>query len=533
MLVPLLFGILISLAAADDSIFKPFLLNNVFRDSKMPRSYAVEPPNYFDKIPEEDRPHFYNKSFKIPQCGGDVVTAERMNRYTFQSETLLTALGLEIYDAATWMIALSLQGEAAVAAEYMTKVLVGHRTIQFKDIRGDAPCKGVMAWGECTDPDSAGVCGFCYGDSADKTLASNNAYFFRMISDYWCIMGTTDARCPDRHQCWIWNDYKPVLGENAWANILGPLHLAMARYKNATSIPDDDAAFVLAIPFLDALEKMKVGATGGFYYTPRNTWFSFDDVDVGATISIENQGSLLGSLKMLHAVIKRKGTSSSHAGQLKRIAEYIAGLEQFILSAYSKELGYFRQGATYDHKTRKLDWSQEGQPTFAVDCQTWVATVLGTKAIDHALGKGTAYSIWQKTKELGQFKCTDGSLCGVGFSFNAKDQVLSGEWTYGAINWLRVMIADSAYDAKKLEGLKEDIHGMQMGLLTYVVTSTPLGNSTEHYDCVKYSDKRYFIPFGWFANPLPSLASTSWAVMIEMKYNPFHVDGVYDAPAMN
>lgn len=42
---------------------------------------------------------------------------------------------------------------------------------------------------------------------------------------------------------------------------------------------------------------------------------------------------------------------------------------------------------------------------------------------------------------------------------------------------------------------------------------------------------RYAIPFGWFANPLPSTASTSWAVFADADFNPLYLGGdwkVYD-----
>jgi hypothetical protein len=29
---------------------------------------------------------------------------------------------------------------------------------------------------------------------------------------------------------WTWNDYRPVLGENSWANLLAPLQVAYQKY---------------------------------------------------------------------------------------------------------------------------------------------------------------------------------------------------------------------------------------------------------------------------------------------------------------
>ena len=44
-----------------------------------------------------------------------------------------------------------------------------------------------------------------------------------------------------------------------------------------------------------------------------------------------------------------------------------------------------------------------------------------------------------------------------------------------------------------------------------------------------YASKRYFSPFGWFANPLPSTTSTAWMIMLDYNFNPFTLGGSYDA----
>ena len=40
-----------------------------------------------------------------------------------------------------------------------------------------------------------------------------------------------------------------------------------------------------------------------------------------------------------------------------------------------------------------------------------------------------------------------------------------------------------------------------------------------------YASRRYHIPFGWYANPLPSTASTAWVLMIADRYDPFGIGG--------
>jgi hypothetical protein len=40
-----------------------------------------------------------------------------------------------------------------------------------------------------------------------------------------------------------------------------------------------------------------------------------------------------------------------------------------------------------------------------------------------------------------------------------------------------------------------------------------------------YASSRYRIPFGWYANPLPSTSSTAWILLVADKYDPFLYGG--------
>lgn len=522
----------VACAQTPGSNYKKFLMLNKEPNGTLPLSFTISPYNYFETVPANQKLNHYNTSHYIAPCGGNA-SAEEMNAYMFQSETWLTTLGLNIYDGAVRCVALSILGETEECLNYTNFTLVGHRTQQFGNIRGDAPCKGVMEYGQCSDPTQAGVCGFCYGDSADKTLNISDAYFFRLISDFWAIEGTVDVRCPTRHMEWTWNDYKPILGENSWAQLIGPSHLAVIRANgNFDNISDSDPIFVLGIPFLDALDAMAVGTTGAYYYTPRNTWFGFSEVaqNIGSTLSVENQASLLAGLKLLYDIIDKK-TTSQWKSQLPRLTTMINNLQEFLLGAFDVDRGFFRQGATYNTSSGQLIWGQNGEPIFAVDCQTWVSSVLGTEAIDGKFGEGTAFNMWNLVKIYANYTCPGGELCGVGYTFsNYSGQVLSGEWTYGAMNWLNIMINESIYNSTVTASLQDDFNAMNYGTYSFVVTSTSINNSSEMYDTVLYAGTRYYIPFGWFANPLPSLASTSWAVFVANSFNPFNTMGTLEAP---
>jgi len=43
-----------------------------------------------------------------------------------------------------------------------------------------------------------------------------------------------------------------------------------------------------------------------------------------------------------------------------------------------------------------------------------------------------------------------------------------------------------------------------------------------------YANKRFFIPWGWYANPLGATSSTGWAVFNDWGYNPFVLGGYFN-----
>jgi hypothetical protein len=40
-----------------------------------------------------------------------------------------------------------------------------------------------------------------------------------------------------------------------------------------------------------------------------------------------------------------------------------------------------------------------------------------------------------------------------------------------------------------------------------------------------YASRRYAIPFGWYANPLPSTCATAWVLMLAAGFDPFGYGG--------
>jgi len=192
------------------------------------------------------------------------------------------------------------------------------------------------------------------------------------------------------------------------------------------------------------------------------------------------------------------------------------------------------QGGHIDFLTSKYDY-QKGDQSFAVDCQTWGLLTLGQEKFDKAYKYGRAYQVWQATKNLSGY-FVNGKLGGVGYTTSNvthRGQALkiwSGEWTWGAIfmckrignEYLKKEPAwgqDMLNDAKSMidemsKDAKVDVDGVWNGSGLVQVDGSYL-----------YANERFFIPWGWYANPVGATSSTGWAVFNDYDYNPFELGG--------
>jgi hypothetical protein len=443
-----------------------------------------------------------------------------MDNYRFQTEMMLTDLGLNLYDAAIREIALALLGHANVAQQYETDTLIAAKTFQFGNIRASAACTGIMFYNKCTDPQQNGACGFCYGQNG-ATLDSKHAYFFRMISDVWGFEGTIDQRCPEKKLEWTWNDYRPVTGENAWGNFIGPFQVAYLQAgRNVQGISDTSNAMTLGIIMFQAFQTMQL-PNGAIAYAPWNT-YDYLNPAFGGTASTENAASSLASLRILLYVLQNN-PNTSYKGLIPNVQNVINGLLSYLKSAYSPSLGYFYQGGTLVNGV--WTWNTNPASMFAVDCQTWVMSVLGAPTVDQWFGTGTALKIWDTAMRLGGYVYDPSSdtVQGMGYSMNQQAQAFSGEWTFGAINMLRIF-ATQYTDSATRQKLLNQAYTMRQNI------EARLTFNDDTFSCtvVNYANKRYTIPWGWYANPVPATSSIAWAVMVDSNFNPFVLGGAYN-----
>jgi len=260
-----------------------------------------------------------------------------------------------------------------------------------------------------------------------------------------------------------------------------------------------------------------VTTIGAVAYSPKNT-ITFNNYDTGYDFAIENNVSLMAGLKMLRYILMQKNI---HTDQIPVLNTLITNITNYVKTAYDPSLGYFRQGGSFSNSTGGFKWNT-GDIGFAVDCQTWTLGVLGPQLVDSWFGAGTSANIWLTAKKLGGYNYTpwSQSVDGVGFSINNNDEVFSGEWTFGAINMLRVLAQATGNSSYTSEAT--DMRGSISQQLTQTITVNNVP-----YTAVVYASKRYWIPFGWWANPVLSTASTGWAVLVDSNYNPFYLGGKY------
>jgi len=276
------------------------------------------------------------------------------------------------------------------------------------------------------------------------------------------------------------------------------------------------------------------------YHCPLGTKMFPPDEDEETNVSNENNFSAWAAFKALLFILENFYTGSdevlNHAKDLLS-TKLIKGLETW----FSKNLlpakiagenvvsqgGHVTFGGVYHY--------QKGDQAFAVDCQTWGMLVLGQKRFDTWYsGKQTAYGIWQAVKKLAGYYI-NGEIAGVGYTTpevntTEKTEIWSGEWTWGAVFMTRRLSKE--YETSKPDwsaDLKKDYQSMIKYMQKEVVPCDDGvwcdGGLVQKDGSYLYANKRFFIPWGWYANPIGATSSTAWAVLNDFLYDPFILGG--------
>ena len=519
------------------------------------------------------------------------LTPEKTPAGELQTERVNIHNGANIYDAATWQIAVMLG-----------QVLNGFSLPDRQDAYALVSNQNVLLKEGYNGNSVHAQAGENRAMTAGKVFVYNNltvtdprrAYTFRMLPRKWLasdpFIGSPYAdqvktsglplQNPDYQLGTVtWTDWKPVTGENAWAFLLGPLQAAYIHYViglKSASVPLADPAVQNALDLLPTFAAMQ-SPSGAVYYAPAGTVMNRGDRLVDPyEVAVENNLSLYAGLRILDATLRAILRQEKNLGAKDR--EAITGALQLgdaminggvisntrstsgLLSFFKNEAwhdGGFVQGGRADDPGSAVAWLPNLEVK-AVDVNTWGITALGPGRIDAWFGPGAAYRNWRQIKQWGGYGVGK-SLWGVGFSDqdgngvdavgNYRQGILSTEWTAGAITMLRSMIAyyqtipaaSPQYREARgyLATLNLDEQSMLAGLEkmrvdTYATADFP-GRPPDYPHLLPlgptrpflYASKRYLIPFGWYANPIPSTCATAWTIMVAAGYNPFAYGGKY------
>lgn len=509
---------------------------------------------------------------------GAQLQVERVNVYN----------GTDIYDAACWQIALAVcakNGLKSASGDDLFALAENQNTLLKVGYDGNAPTVQANANRAVTRSDGT----FTY--NGEKISNPEQAYFFRMVTRNWLstdpFLGTpymkyvTAENLPPNPQYTAgkitWLDWKPITGENAWAFFIGPLQTEYLKQQanGEHYVPYQSTAVQNAVGALYALRCMQ-SELGGIYYACKGSLGNQGDQPVNPyEVSVENNASALAGLKIFQQILEDElqfegDLSTAERSQVQQTLADIksaihggttpqgkqtAGLLAFFKNnAWDAENGIFYQGGDANNPQKGFDWVPTVEPK-AVDVSTWGVAVIGQPLLDSWHGFGTAYKLWQNVKGWGGFFGPDQTLWGVGYSDedgngssgDYKKGIISAEWTAGAINLLRCLITQYGADPKGqqyIAELQQDHDSMFEHLMSlrsdqYIQSDAYSAVRPADYQnlvpipdgklAFVYASKRYMIPFGWFANPLPSTTSTSWALMLHFNLNPFKVGGDYNA----
>ena len=446
--------------------------------SGMPRSYA-EPSN-----------DYYREIFKGRENAPESVIERLMIRYD-----------LNIYDGAVWQIALSLQKNPAY------QQLVDAQTQRL--LSGKSGNLGILAQSPT----------FTYNG---QSVTGDGSFILRSISEMYGPMidpltnsSVAPAGFPQPEHGLHKADFRPVLGENAWATIIGPLQTAYLKY--GAQVPMDSPEMRIAVSKLKTFEVMQDAFTGGVLYAPTGT----SGTQEGA-ISAENNISLLAALRMLREAIgTREPTTTRLIDELITRDAKGPGIEDYFRERiYNPAQGVFSSGGFVSRGTDGIS-HYVAYENLAVDVQTWGLTVLGAGWVDKQYGEGAAFNIWNNTKERAGM-VQDGVLQGVGYTDGTG--MLSGEWTLGAVLMAKEMA--KTYRTSHPDWAKEltrDADTMLLGVQTLKVTN-PDGSIG-----YLYANMEGPTGFGWMARRIQHTGATNgWVILMLRDFNPFVLGGDSD-----
>jgi hypothetical protein len=247
------------------------------------------------------------------------LTPEKSSAGDLQTERVNSHNGGNIYDAATWQIAVMLGrtvNRLPLSTGQKAYDLVNNQNLLLRE--GHSGNSRHPTAGETRAVTAGPV--FVYNHHTITDPA--RAYSFRMLPRTWLstdpFAGTPYARYiktahlpPDNPEYQpgkvSWTDWKPITGENAWAFLLGPLQAASLHYrleKKGAHVPFREPAVQNALAVLPTFAAMQ-SPLGAVYYAPAGTVANQGDQLVDPYfVAVENNISLYAGLRLLRTTLE-------------------------------------------------------------------------------------------------------------------------------------------------------------------------------------------------------------------------------------
>lgn len=524
-----------------------------------------------------------------------------------------TKFGLNLYDAATWEIALGLQNHFEIPAVYNKEVLYGSTTGRAAPLPGGL--KNIRAnsqdykYGQSGTPGDSIEKVTMPGGYANPTSQDNTnkkiegSFFFRMISDcYLCedpligpyaksfqykhdpnFKGTEPLNAPrwNMNGAIIWNDWKPITGEQAWGVMIGPLQNLYLKYQGEvpfwTTFEEMPAEVQLGLSIMPAVVLMQ-STPGSMYHCPIGTQIFPIDEHEGENVSNENNLSMYAGLRILQYFLVNNTIANNgvYDPYIKTQMDQLQGVCDNLVKWFStpgamftvealefpglapSKIGY--QGGHVSFANGGYAPVEIMKPSgFAVDCQTWCMSVMLPYLPDivaKTLGEDGPYNLWQQVKARGGYYNSTGHIAGVGFTQVFDDsciaeavgggdsismateaqnnsctthEIWSAEWSFGAALMTKIMAKTyKTTNPTRYAELMAEAKSITDNVMKLQSDGGLFNNETsgEHSDGgLLYGNKRFFIPWGWYANPVSSLCGTAWSIMNEHDFNPFVLGG--------
>ncbi len=470
--------------------------------------------------------------------------------------------GTDIYHAAVWQIALALASKNDYLSTTTVRNLVANELASISNPANRATSP-IFKYGyqvSIVDPLKAFTFRLLATNYYNKDPFFGGPYqqFFSWDYDPFVLArNDPEGHNPDFFKfVTTWSDWKPLTGENAWAQLIGPLQAEYVFTEG--KIPIDSAALQNAINSLFAFSAMQTG-TGAFYYAPGGVQDGQGPIPPGE-VSLEDNFSVLAGLQILRGILENTQQTTEVTGALHHIDIMLNGgitvngyqthgLLSFLYNgSFDRQKGVFYTQGSINIPSSPDDWMpdiSEDLTSMAVDVNLWGISALGVETVDKWFGEGTALNIWRIVRNHGGY-FQDSELWGVGYTLNnhtdiEPEDVMSADNTASAINTLRSMINHYSALGMDTQELEKDLRSLQDNIVSlrsdqYLAAGFVGATPSEFYIelpkqaglAYLYASRRLDLPFLWNANTLASTSATSWVLITRFIFNPFQYTGKFE-----